>query len=335
MNMKKTLTTLAAVLCCGALFPSCNKATPDPEPEIILNFDPLLQWGCSIADVERHIQAKEWWQKGNDQLDYWEDPFQSWHKWYWVDAENSITEQYLFETEDGRNLRYVYCACWKNTVPAEEFISKLYDQGFHFTGERVEFGGESFERYLFFDGETQALFNTDENGCHQVIYQPVGSQPVTEFPYSQDFENGLGGWTVIDANKDGIAWVIQPGGSYLPAHSGECLAASYSWMEEGFQADDYLVSPEIVLPAGKTVTLSWWFRVEPKYPEDKFDVQLWGNDSGRTTLIDITPTAENGNWTQQTLDLSAYAGQSIWLAFHHHGYDNNYIALDDILITVN
>ena len=101
------------------------------------------------------------------------------------------------------------------------------------------------------------------------------------------------------------------------------------------QADDYLVSPEIVLSAGQKVTLSWWFRVNKEYPEDKYSVMLWGNDTGRTTLVDITPTAEQGDWTQQTLDLSAYAGQSVWIAFYHHGYDNNYIALDDILITVS
>ena len=101
------------------------------------------------------------------------------------------------------------------------------------------------------------------------------------------------------------------------------------------QADDYLVSPEIVLSAGQKVTLSWWFRVNKEYPEDNYAVMLWGNNTGRTTLVDITPTAEQGDWTQQTLDISSYAGQSVWLAFYHHGYDNNYIALDDILITVD
>ena len=300
-----------------------------------LNFNPLLQWGCSIAEVERHLQSKVWWQDGNEKLEYWEDPFQSWHKWYWVDAENKITEQYLFETEDGKNLRYVYCACWDNTVPADEFVSALYDQGFRLTGEMVEFDGETFERLLSADGETEVLYNTDEDGYSQAIYRPMKrSRPVTEFPYSQDFENGLGSWTVIDANNDGISWTLEPSSTYLPARSGDRLAVSFSWVGEGFQADDYLVSPEIVLPAGQTITLSWWFRVEPMYPDDKFAVMLWGNDTGRTTLIDITPTAENGDWTQQTIDISAYAGQSIWLAFHHHGKDNNYIALDDILITV-
>lgn len=44
--MKKYLMTLAAVLCCAAVYTSCNKVDPEPE---ILAFAPLLQWGCSIA----------------------------------------------------------------------------------------------------------------------------------------------------------------------------------------------------------------------------------------------------------------------------------------------
>ena len=334
---------VAALMCLPLLFASCNKEeeennpgtnhTPTPEAEI-LAFDPLLEWGCSIADVERHIQSKEWWQDGNNQLEYWEDPYQCWHKWYYVDSANMLTEQYLFETEGGQNLRYVVCICWNNTVPADKFVSTLYHQGFHFAGEMVGFGGEILERYLSADGETEALYNTDADGYSQAIYRPMEkSQPVTEFPYSQGFEDGLDGWTIIDANNDGIYWMTQSTSTYVPAHSGEHLAISFSWMEGGVQADEYLVSPEIILPAGQTATLSWWFRVNPEYPEDTFAVML-GNDAGLTTLIDITPTAEQGEWTQQTLDLSAYAGQSIWLAFHHHGYNNNYIALDDILITV-
>lgn len=340
--IKFRMAMAAALMCLPILFASCSKEEENnnnnnnnnPEPEaLVLAFDPLLEWGCSLADVERHIQSKEWWQDGNSQLEYWEDPFESWHKWYYVDSANMLTEQYLFETEEGQNLRYVICICWNNTVPAEKFVSTLYHQGFHFTGEMVGFDGDIFERYLSADGETEALYNTDAEGYSQALYRPMEkSQPVTEFPYSQGFEDGLDGWTIIDANNDGIAWMVEPNSSYVPAHSGEHFAMSFSWMEGGLQADEYLVSPEIVLPAGQTATLSWWFRVNPEYPEDTFAVML-GNDSGLTTLIDITPTAEQGEWTQQTLDLSAYAGQSIWLGFHHHSYDHNYIAIDDILIT--
>ena len=155
-------------------FTACTANDDNPTPEVeVLNFNPLLQWGCSIADVEHHIKSKEWWQEGNDKFEYWEDPFQSWHKWYWVDAENAITEQYLFETEDGQNLRYSFCICWNETVPAQKFINTLIRHGFHPTGVMVEFDGETCERYLSADGKTEALYYIDEDGYSQAIYRPL------------------------------------------------------------------------------------------------------------------------------------------------------------------
>ena len=94
----KRIATIVALIC--AVTFQVNAQNTESE---ILNFDPLLQWGCSIADVEQHMQQKEWWTDGNDKLEYWEDPYQCWHRWYFVDkAELVLTEQYLFETKDGQ-----------------------------------------------------------------------------------------------------------------------------------------------------------------------------------------------------------------------------------------
>ena len=37
----------------------------------------------------------------------------------------------------------------------------------------VEFDGETLERYLSADGNTEALYNTDADGYSQAIYRPV------------------------------------------------------------------------------------------------------------------------------------------------------------------
>ena len=167
--------------------------------------------------------------------------------------------------------------------------------------------------------------------------------PVTAFPYTESFDASLGCWTAIDANSDNSTWryltsITGSSESVLP-HSGNGMVGTFSWNSTAMHADEYLVSPQFVLPAGQTVTLSWWFRVNGSYPEDKLAVRLSTTGDAvanfTTTLIDITPTAANGSWTQQTLDLSAYAGQSVYLAFHHHdSYDANYLVVDDIQITV-
>lgn len=170
--MKKILATLAAVLCCATMFTSCNKDNHDSEDEI-LNFAPLIQWGCNISDVEKHMQSKEWWANGNDKLEYWEDPYKSWHKWYFVDnADLKLTEQYLFETKDGQNLRYAISICWNKDVPAQKFKNTLIHQGFHSTGFMVEFADDIYEVLLSSDGKTEALYLNDVE-CYIAIYRPV------------------------------------------------------------------------------------------------------------------------------------------------------------------
>ena len=60
------------------------------------------------------------------------------------------------------------------------------------------------------------------------------------------------------------------------------------------------------------------------------------SDIFTTPLFTIVPTSTHGTWTQQTLDLSAYAGQQVYVAFRHYDCsDEDVILLDDIEITVN
>ncbi|MBO4800352.1 MAG: hypothetical protein J5545_00550 [Bacteroidaceae bacterium] len=175
--MKKFLMTLAAVLCCALIIPAQTSCTSDngdnPAPEVeILAIDPFLEWGSSIADIEQHMQAKAWWQDGNETLEFWEDPYQSWHKWYYIS--DDLTEQYLFETEDGQNLRYVICCCWDNTIPVEQFRNTLYHQGFHSTGNTLLIDGDIYEQYNSADGQTDALLNIDNEGYGGILYLPTG-----------------------------------------------------------------------------------------------------------------------------------------------------------------
>jgi hypothetical protein len=165
----------AALMCLPILFASCSKEEKNNNTEPFA-LDPLLQWGCSIADVEQHMQSKDWWADGNNGLEYWGDPFESWHKWYWVDSTDMLTEQYLFETEEGQNLRYVVCICWNTTVPVEKALKLLSRQGFHATGDSVLFDGENyFDQHLSADGQTEALTLADNDGWY-ITYRPFNHQ---------------------------------------------------------------------------------------------------------------------------------------------------------------
>ena len=140
--------------------------------------EPYLHWGASIAEVQQHINAKNWWIEGNPDFEYWEEPYHSWHKWYYVAP--YLTEQYLYETQDGQNLRYVVCYCWYPDAPAETRDELLLRLGFQSTGETVEFDGYTYDRFLSADGVTEALTQfIPEPGfmnCWETLFRPVNNR---------------------------------------------------------------------------------------------------------------------------------------------------------------
>ena len=145
----------------------------DRDADILVT-DPLLQWGCNYTDVQQHINAKNWWDWGNHEFEFWEDPFQSWHIWYLV-SPTALTEQYLFETENGQNLRYVVCYCWDKTVPLSMRDNLLQHQGFQSAGTTTIWG-DTFSRLLSADGQTEALTTVDDEGYWFIVYRPVSNK---------------------------------------------------------------------------------------------------------------------------------------------------------------
>ncbi len=138
----------------------------------ILVADPLLDWGCNFDKLEQHIKAKQWWRPGNDKFEYWEEGFESWHRWYRV--ADGLTEQYLFETEDGKNLRYALCCTWDDKTPVEVAKNSLLKQGYVYKG-RILYPGKSDagDCFLSPDGKTQAEIYLYDDGAWQIEYQPV------------------------------------------------------------------------------------------------------------------------------------------------------------------
>jgi len=85
-----------------------------------------------------------------------------------------------------------------------------------------------------------------------------------------------------------------------------------SWNEVALNADNWLVSPQVTIPA----TMSYWVMGDSGYPET-YDicVSTTGNAVADFTAIVSYDTNPN-DWTLVTVDLSAYAGQTGYIAFH-------------------
>lgn len=143
----------------------------DRDAGMLVN-DPLLKWGCDLAEVQKHMEAKQWWINGNEELDYWEEDFASWHKWYYVAA--LVTEQYLFETEDGKNLRYVLSCIWDSGQPLDLLNNSLLKKGYVYKGKAVlPLDGLTYDLFVSPDGKTDAwTIAADDEDVLSVLYLP-------------------------------------------------------------------------------------------------------------------------------------------------------------------
>lgn len=115
------------------------------------------------------------------------------------------------------------------------------------------------------------------------------------------------------------------------------VAASNSWYTPAGTSNDWLVSPQINIPAGATgVSLKWAATSlgDIAFLENyKVYISTTGNQVANftTTLLNVTGEPNTGSY--RTVDLSAYAGQSVYIAFRNDSQDMFVMFLDNISIT--
>ena len=168
--MKKIV--FAAMICCvammGITFTSCNNNKPEELNAKLLTMDPCLNWGCNLAEVQQHMQAKSWWKNGNDSLELWSDL--GWHKWYYV-AEN-ITEQYLFETEDGKNLQYAECYCRDANIPYSQGKLLLEKWGCIYMSKGTTMDNDPYDLYLSKD-KASNIYHINSGDDWYFFFEPA------------------------------------------------------------------------------------------------------------------------------------------------------------------
>jgi uncharacterized repeat protein (TIGR01451 family) len=162
---------------------------------------------------------------------------------------------------------------------------------------------------------------------------------------TEGFEGGAipATWTLVNED-DQMPWLVDDGtnadidDSVLP-HSGTYMA----WHNDDdidAEAATWLVSPTISVPTTGTTIASFW--------EDNYYMD-WAAASGHTlqvstgscvpgdgafTLLqDYTGSSDLTEWTERSVDLSAYAGQNICLAWRYYGDYASEWFIDDISVT--
>lgn len=178
---------------------------------------------------------------------------------------------------------------------------------------------------------TATISWTGTNDSYAVHYRTSETTVPSPGSFSDDFEDGLGNWTLYTLGEGSGRTKTNPSsfGALYSAHSGNYVAMARSY-EGGadIDADNWMISPQLTIPS----TMSYWVQGDAGYPET-YHICVSTTDKETTSFSVVkTYTTNPSSWTQETIDLSAYAGATGYIAFHHEASAEDYLWIDDVLI---
>jgi hypothetical protein len=154
------------------------------------------------------------------------------------------------------------------------------------------------------------------------------------------------GWQAVDNDADTYNW-YQYSATDAP-HSGTYCAGSASWVPDSrtsdrrsesssrlaLTPDNWLITPRLAIPTSGLMNF-WISAQDPSWPAENYSVKIstTTNAIASFTTTLLAETLADGDWHFKEIDLSAYAGQSVFIAFQHHGCTDQFILkLDDIYL---
>ena len=160
-------------------------------------------------------------------------------------------------------------------------------------------------------------------------------------PFFESFDSGSlpECWQAIDSDGDGYTWNAAYWNDNLGyagyGHTGAGCVASASYINNvgALTPNNWLISPPIAIPS-QGASLSFWARVHG-YPEPvEVLVSTTGNAIANFTgAALLTQTITSDTYTEYTVNLAAYAGQNIYIAFVHRNVTDQYwLMLDDVSV---
>lgn len=141
------------------------------------------------------------------------------------------------------------------------------------------------------------------------------------------------GWVIADEDGDGHNWFnYDASGS---AYTGEQSAASASWHDGTILTpDNWLISPALNIDNDSYILEYFVGAQDPDWAEDTYAVLIstTGIDPSNFTSV-WEETLADADWHLREIDLSAYTGEQIHVAFrHYNSVDWFYIKIDDVKV---
>ena len=352
----------------GHITLSVYQTNPDNFPAAS---DLLYQYTYAVSAVEDYVTfpifdrvqlntAKDLWivMESNDigypatGVDFCGDPNGSY-------AYFNGTWELIYNLAAGLNYTWMIKATTSETAPAMNVIVNGPTSGI--TGQPLTYTvtGPSAASYAWtFDGGTPA---TATGTSVNVSFATAGSHNITvtatldgetgsastnvniiecslqTLPFRCGFESNENTecWTFFDADGDGYGWDLDYWNGSNYHHNGTGVAGSASFINQVgvLTPDNWMITPQIQVPA-EGATLNWYVGgVDASYFSEHYTVLVstTGTATSDFTNMVFDGNVANVNFTLKSLDISAFAGQNIYIAFRHcNSTDVYWMLVDDI-----
>ena len=187
-------------------------------------------------------------------------------------------------------------------------------------------------------GSSAEVSWTGTGDSYTVRYRP------SSILFSDDFENGLGQWTLLDNDGDGHNWFdVASAGSLYSYYDGSNLD---DWVYNGSNAavsgsyingvgaltpDNWLITPQIHLGGQVSFVAK---SADASYPEHfAVYVSTTGTNPADFTMVSAE-FESSSDWESYDIDLSSFSGQQGYVAIRNFDvYDQYLLVVDDFVIS--
>ena len=159
---------------------------------------------------------------------------------------------------------------------------------------------------------------------------------------NENFDNGTipGNWTILDldgntlsANSIARGWT----GAWIPRnHYGRQCVGNLSHFVPAGAANDFLITPPVTLGSAP-VCLSWKGSTMFSTYTETYEIRISTTTPDATGMSAYPSLAVINNdlpgWTEHSVDLSAFAGQTVYIGFWYTSNSQYELYLDDIHIS--
>ena len=157
---------------------------------------------------------------------------------------------------------------------------------------------------------------------------------IVDIPWEEGFENAssIDCWTILDLDSSTNDNWTRYYSSYS-SHTGTYSMRSY--YNSNTMANDWLITPPIEIPTDAEGLVLTWYVKGSTFSSNVSHYSVKISTTGNNVADFFTTLYEESygeDYTNRSVSLENYAGETVYIAFIHDSYNDNGIYLDDIAI---